>query len=376
MFSFLHLLTTAHATEITIQNDTSTNNSFGFGDMVAWLEYPECVVSVLTPDQADYPVSVHTIEVFFASQYGTLDNISTYVEMGIQLLGSGTPVQFGNFDWSLTNFSITINSQAFNALSLIDSQTGTGALNVTSGSFAVWVCAPDPAVGTWPYDSFDNAGVVLHSNSPSAGTYVYTEGQVTSIINPITGTQQPGAWVIRAKATASGSGTVEPSSEPSTEPSAEPSSEPSSEPSGEPSTEPSTEPSSEPSGEPSSEPMGDLSLQTLTPNQGGMGESVTVTATGDGFASDAMLYIGGLMCSDVDVVGANAIVAQVPTALPTGSHDVSVVQGDNEQVTLSGGYTVVEENKGGCSIAGSNRFASLVGTLGLLLVTLGRRRRI
>ena len=84
-FSFLTLLLTASASEVTIQNDTSTNNTFGFGDMVAWLEYPECVISVLTPDANDYPVDVHTIEVFFASQYGTLDNIPTNVEMSIQL---------------------------------------------------------------------------------------------------------------------------------------------------------------------------------------------------------------------------------------------------------------------------------------------------
>ena len=88
MFSILNFLMTVHASEVTIQNDASTNNSFGFGDMVAWLEYPECVVSVLTPDASDYPVDVHTIEVFFASQYGTLDNIPSNVELGIQLLGN------------------------------------------------------------------------------------------------------------------------------------------------------------------------------------------------------------------------------------------------------------------------------------------------
>ena len=134
------------------------------------------------------------------------------------------------------------------------------------------------------YDGFDNSGVVLHTSSPSAGTYVYTNGQVNTITNPITNAQQPGAWVIRAKASTSG-GTVEPSaepsSEPSTEPSSEPSTEPSTEPSAEPSSEPSIEPSSEPSTEPSSEPADSLSLQTLTPDEGQLGESVTVTATGD-----------------------------------------------------------------------------------------------
>ena len=116
--------------------------------------------------------------------------------------------------------------------------------------------------------------------------------------------------------------------------------------------------------------MGDLSLQTLTPNEVELGESVTVTATGDGFAPDAMLYIGGLMCSEVEVVGENAIVAQVPTALPAGTHDVSVVQGDNEQATLSGGFTVVE-SKSGCATVNNT---SIVGILSVLFA-LGWRRR-
>ena len=116
--------------------------------------------------------------------------------------------------------------------------------------------------------------------------------------------------------------------------------------------------------------MGELSLSILTPNEGAFGEVVTVTATGDGFTSGAMLYIGGLLCSDVEVVGENAIVAQVPTALPVGTHDVSVVQGDNEQATLSGGYTVVE-TKTGCSAVGE---VSIFGML-MVLLSLGFRRR-
>ena len=82
---FISLLNLAEAVEVTLQNDTS-NNSFGFGDMVAWLEYPECVVSVLTPDPTDYPIELHTVEVFFASQYGTLDNIQSSILMGVQNL--------------------------------------------------------------------------------------------------------------------------------------------------------------------------------------------------------------------------------------------------------------------------------------------------
>lgn len=366
------MMVTAMAAETTLQNDTSTNNSFGFGDMVAWLEYPECVVSVLTPDPSEYPLDVHTIEIFFASQYGTLDNIGTNVVLSIQDVGLGEmPTQPGNWSWDATLFSVTVNSQSFNALSLVDSQTGLGALEVTSGAIAVWVCSPDPAVSTWPYDGFDNSGIVLHTNSPSTGTYVYANGEVSTISNPITGGQQSGSWVIRAKATTSGG-----SSEPSAEPSSEPSTEPSSEPSTEPSAEPSTEPSSEPSAEPSEEPTDtELSLLTITPNEGASGESTTITLTGDGFEEGALVYIGGLLCSDIEVVGPNAIVAQTPTALPVGTHDVSVVSTDSGTADLAGAFTVVDtEVSKGCSQS-SNPTGMGVFVLGVSLLLTGRRRR-
>ena len=65
------VMSVVNVAEMTIQNDSSTNNSFALGDMVAELEYPECVVSVLTPDAGDHPINIHTAYVFFASQYGT-----------------------------------------------------------------------------------------------------------------------------------------------------------------------------------------------------------------------------------------------------------------------------------------------------------------
>jgi|GEM_PF-6406828 len=374
MFLTHLFFSTALAAEVTIQNDTSSNNSFGFGDMVAWLEYPECVVSVLTPDASQYPLDVHTIEIFFASQYGTLDNIASNVVLGIQEVGVGEmPTQFGNWSWDATLFSVTINSQAFNALSLVDSQTGLGALEVTSGSIAVWVCSPDPAVGNWPYDGFDNSGIVLHTSSPSDGTYVYTNGEVTTVPS-LLGGQQSGSWVIRANATTSGN-TSEPSNEPSTEPSAEPSTEPSAEPSNEPSAEPSTEPSSEPSDDPEQEGDMVLAIQMVTPDQMEEGEPTSITITGEGFTDGALLYIGGLMCSDIDVVGANAIVAEAPTALPIGTHDVSIVLDDNTMATLSGGFTVLGMEKGCRTQPDTSIRLSTVLWTSIVFIVVGFRRR-
>ena len=70
-------LPTLWAQDVTIQNDTAYNNTFGLGDMVGWFAYPECAISVLTPDPADLPLDLHTIMLYFGSQAGTLDGQTT-----------------------------------------------------------------------------------------------------------------------------------------------------------------------------------------------------------------------------------------------------------------------------------------------------------
>ena len=246
---FSLIIGTAFAQDVTVQNDTAFSNSFGLTDMVAWLEYPECVVSVLTPDSSDLPMDVHTIQVYLGSQFGTLDNIATSLMMGIQIIGTNeTPAGYGNWDWPITLFNVTVSSTQLN-LNMLNPQTGSGSLLVNTGSIAVWICAPDPSVAVWPYDGFDLSGVVLHTNSPSDGTYVYDGASIGPVINPLTSMQQPGSWIIRAVGTPQTT-----SSQPASEPTAEPESEPSSEPESQPTSEPENEPSSEPESQPTSEP--------------------------------------------------------------------------------------------------------------------------
>ena len=105
---FFLLTALSYAQDVTLQNDTAINNSFGLSDMVAWLEYPECVVSVLTPDPSDLPLDIHTVQIYLGSQFGTLDNISTSVMMGIQQLDlSETPSGYGNWAWPISVFTTT-----------------------------------------------------------------------------------------------------------------------------------------------------------------------------------------------------------------------------------------------------------------------------
>ena len=65
--------------------------------------------------------------------------------------------------------------------------------------------------------------------------------------------------------------------------------------------------------------------------------------TGSGFDTNALVYIGGLLTSNIDVVSDSAIVATTPTALEPGTHDISIVNSDNQTTSLSSGYTVTEE---------------------------------
>ena len=319
------------AQEITLQNDTATTNSFGLGDMVGGLAYPECAISVLTPDPATLPLDLHTVEIFFASQFGGLDNQGTAVVMGIQNLPVGQgPASFGNWDWPATLFNITINSQALNALSLLDPQLGTGSLTVTSGTIAIWICAPDPEIAVWPYDSFDVSGIVIHSASPSTGNFLYDGTQVDVVPNPFTGAQLPGSWVIRGKATSNVS-TVEPSSEPAGEPATEPS------------TEPADEPAAEPTNEPTDEPDIELNIIAVTPASTIIGSPVAITVTGAGFEETSTLYVGGMLCGDIDLVSDSALLATTPSALPEGTHDVTILNTDGETATLAASFIVSEE---------------------------------
>lgn len=357
------------AQEITIQNDTAINNTFGFGDMVGGLAYPECVISVLAPDPTNLPLDLHTVEIFFASQFGSLDNQATSVVMGIQNLPTGQdPTAFGNWDWDATLFNIIVNSQALNALSLLDPQLGTGALTVTSGTIAVWICAPDPEIAVWPYDSFDVSGIVLHSASPSTGTFLYDGSTVDVVPNPFTGAQAPGSWVIRGKATSNAS-TTEPASEPAEEPADEPSSEPAEEPSTEPSTEPAEEPSSEPTSEPAEEPDIELSILAVTPDSTIVGEIADITVTGSGFEETSTLYVGGMLCGNIELVSDSALLATTPSALPEGIHDVSVLNSGGETVSLARSFTVEaeeeEEDKSSCAASSPQGLLWLVLALPL-----------
>ena len=94
------LISAAQADEVILRNDTNYSDTYDTGDSVVWLEFPECSVSVLTPDESDLPLEIHTIQVYMGSSQGNQDGQDAMVVLGIQALESDEePSGRGDWDW-------------------------------------------------------------------------------------------------------------------------------------------------------------------------------------------------------------------------------------------------------------------------------------
>ena len=69
-----------------------------------------------------------------------------------------------------------------------------------------------------------------------------------------------------------------------------------------------------------------------------------IVIIGAGFDEGAEARVGGLAFVGVNVVDTHTITARTPTTLPSGEHDVEVINPDGESAYLAGALTV----EGGC----------------------------
>jgi MYXO-CTERM domain-containing protein len=323
----LFLTTLAIAGEVLLRNDTNTTDTYDGSDQVAWLEFPECAVSVLTADADDLPMDVGTIYVYLGSNTGNQDGTATLAEVGIQLLDAGgTPVN-GGMDWGPEAFSITVSSQGLNALPLVDTEAGWSALSYASGSIAVWVCTPDETTGeSWPRASArDTSGIVIDVESPSAGNYLWSGGEITALSKYVSG-----SWIIRAG------------------------------PEGGTGIDTGSDTGGDTGGDSDTDDPNDsgsdtdaiLSVSSITPADTVVGEPVSVAIIGTGFAEGLQVYIGGLSVSSLSLSGNSAITATSPSALPAGVHDLVVQNAGGGSSTLRGAFTVTDADCG-CRTGGS-----------------------
>ncbi len=332
--------TLAFAGETLLRNDTNTSDEYDGSDQVAWLEFPECAVSVLTADPADLPMDVGMLYVYLGSNTGNQDGSATLAEVGVQLLETGAEPTNGAMAWGPEAFSVTVSSQGLNSLSLVDAEAGWSALRYESGSIAVWVCPPDPETGeSWPRTSAkDTSGIVIDTESPSAGNYLWAGGDMSALSKYVAG-----SWIIRAGPEGGGDADTDTDTDTDTDSDSD--------------TDTDTDTDSSL-----------LSVSSITPAEAVVGEAVAVAILGTGFEEGLQVYIGGLSVSSLSLSGDTAIAATSPSALPAGVHDLVVQLPGGGSSTLQGAFTVTEAGCG-CTNGGASAWLFVAG-----LALLARRR--
>jgi hypothetical protein len=351
----------ARAAEVVLRNDTNSSDTYNEDDQVAWLAYPECAITVLTPDA--WPVTLDAVRLYLGSSSGDHDGEETSLTLGLQLLDEGAaPTGPGSWDWDEEAFFLQVSSTSLSELCLVDAEAGLGPLTVTEGSVAVWICAPDPATGeTWPYSGASNvSGVVIDTDSPSTGSYLFYDGEVMRLNSFING-----AWIIRAVETDGGCGSGGGSDGGSD---------------GTDGGDGAADGGDGGGGGGTDGAGADLIVASLTPSEGAVGAAVELAVVGSGFVDGATLHLGGLLASDLVVAGDSALTARAPTGLPAGVHDLVVTLPDGASATLAGAWTVVDApadpKGGGCGCAGGvGPGAGLMGVGAGLAGALRRRRR-
>jgi hypothetical protein len=355
LFALALGVTPASAQEVVVRNDAAVDDTFDTSDYVAWLDYPECAISVLTPDAADLPLTIDVIRFYLGSSQGNQDGQETLVQLGIQQLEAGEqPTGFGDWAWGEEAFFVSVSSTTLTDLSLDQPDAGLYPLEVTGGSIAVWICPPDPTTGeAWPFvSSLDTAGVVIHSGSPNTGNFIFYSGSVMRLSD----LGASGAWIIRAVQSAGGGSGGDGGG------------------SGD-----GADGGSGDGGSGDGGSGGDTGLvvtvDSITPGAAVAGEAVEIAILGSGFEPGATATIGGLAVSAVEVPGHTALSGRSPSGLPAGTHDVTVSNPSGDTDTLIGAFTVSEvegepaTDDGGCGCsaggAGALGLAWLVGPLAL-----------
>lgn len=319
MISLLLPLALAGST-LTLRNDTNTSDSYNTADLVAWLAFPECAVSVFTVDPSALPMSVHTVQLYLGSSTGSQDGMATMVEVGLQLLEDDEVPSLRHTEWGFEAFFLDVSSTSLTELCLVNEKAGWSPLRYESGRLAVFVCAPDPATGeAWPSSSAsDTSGIIIDAESPSSGSWLHTGTESVTLQS----LGASGSWIIRAIAN------------------------------GEPCT-----------GESDPVDVGDdtgfgadtgdggeedaqgplvPALSSVTPSSTYLATSIEAVVLGEGFAPDALVYIGGLPMSALSGQGEVVRSGYTPSALPLGSHDVVVINPDGQTNTLPGGFMILE----------------------------------
>lgn len=326
----------ALATQTLLRNDTNTADTYDSSDQVAWLDYPECAITVLEADAGDLPLAIDYVYVYLGSNTGNQDGDETLAEVSLQVLADGELPSTDHMEWGPEAFYLTVSSERISELPLVDEVNGLFALDYTSGRVAVWICPPDPTTGvSWPRtNERDTSGIVIDTESPSAGNWLYYENEVVAL-SAFVG----GSWIIRAGA---GTGGGDDTGGDDTDDGGE-----------------------------DDTADGALSIDSVTPASTQEGAAVSIAILGEGFEAGATVFIGGLAVSNVQLSGDTALSGTSPSSLAVGTHDVLVNNPGGTSETLEAAFTV---EGGGCGCSTGGGGWDVVG-LGLTVALASRRRR-
>ncbi len=341
------LLAQAHAADVVLRNDTNTADTYDASDQVAWLDFPECAISVFQAEAAQLPLSIETVQVFLGSNTGNQDGDDTTMDVSLQILEPGEDPTPTHMEWGPETFAVGVTSTQLNELPLVDEASGLEALSYTSGRLAVWVCPPDPATGeSWPRTSArDTSGLIIDTESPDAGNWLYVEGSVVELSDLV-----GGSWIIRAIAPGDEGG------------------------GGDDTGGGGGDDTGDGGGDDTGSGGGDgsVAIASVTPASASVGEPVDIAVLGSGFQTGASVFLGGLAVSNVALSGDTALSGTTPSALPVGTHDLVVTNPDGSADTLEAAFIVA----GGCGCAASGSpWGVLAGAGWGLVIALRRRER-
>jgi len=334
------LVGNALAGEVVLRNDTSFDDTYTPGeDVVVNLAFPECAIAVLTPDAADLPLAISTVDLLYASGNGTHQGDLVYADVGLELVPKGGAPTGDFFDWGPETFVLTVANDSLNELDLDDAYSGWNALWMTDGSVAVHVCTPDPASGeAWPMGT----GVMVDTNSPDEGNWMYTAGDYSTIAD----LGISGSWIIRAATGTGGGGNGDGGG-----------------------------------GDDSGQVTDGPTIDSVVPDSTSEGTAEPVAVIGEGLSGVTAIYFGGLPGSALTVSSDTTVEVTSPSGLPVGVHDVMAELDDGSTATFPGAFTVSAEqdiatassDDGGCGCATPGRSMGWLAIgLGAALVRRGR----
>jgi hypothetical protein len=331
-------------------------DSFESGDSVSFqggFLDGECWASIFTPDPGDYPFTPVSLDLLVGGSQS-----AQYFVVKVYEAGNGLPL--GALVDSEA-FELQGSDEAFNRL--VFSEAEMSLPEVESGNLAVAVCLDEhdgyPAIGTDAGGISEASSNLLYANTGTSSAWFQSSAF---------GLQ--GDWIMRLCIEgdnvsgdpcpeAAGGGDADTDTDSDTD------------------TDTDTDSDSDADSDTDSDSdadtgAADFQLESITPANAMLGETVDVVVLGVGFEEGAEARIGGVTLTSLELRDSGSISGRSPSALPAGTHDLEVVQSDGRRRALVGAFKVIEQVGCECAIQPRGGVGALLALLGLVAV---RRRR-